>query len=190
MIPSTREILSAVYGAWTLFKLDPRGLAFFEDSVPACWRSFFAAVIVAPGFVILRLMQYLESEQSVDPLAVVVVEAIAYVVVWAGFPLALYYLARGFDRPERYVLAVVALNWSVVIQIALSLPVHLVAASGLLPTGLATLALLVVLGVTLFYEGFVVRTALEIPPPLAALVVAIDFVISFVVDNFVDAMLT
>jgi hypothetical protein len=85
---------------------------------------------------------------------------------------------------------VVALNWSVTIQVALSLPVHLIAASGLLPPGLATLALLVVLGVTLFYEGFVARTALEIPPPLAALVVAIDFIISFVVDKLVDAMLT
>ncbi len=190
MIPTAREILSAIYGAWTLFKLDPRGLAFFEDSVPAFWRSFFAAVIVAPGFVILRLMQYLESEESVDPLAAVVVEAIAYVVVWAAFPLALYYLARGFDKSERYVLAVVALNWSVTIQVALLLPVHLVAVSGLLPPGVATLALLAVLAVTLFYEGFVVRTALEVPPPLAALVVAVDFIISFVVDHLVDAMLT
>jgi hypothetical protein len=190
MIPTTREILSAIYGAWTLFKLDPRGLAFFEDSVAAFWRSFFAAVIVAPGFVILRLIQYSESEQSVDPLAAATVEAIAFVVVWTAFPLALYYLAQGFDKAERYVIAVVALNWSVTIQVALSLPVHLIAVSGILPPGLATLALLTVLVVTLFYEGFVVRTALEIPPQLAALVVAIDFIISFVVDRFVDAMLT
>jgi hypothetical protein len=190
MIPTTREILAAIYGAWTLFKLDPRGLEFFEDSVPAFWRSFFAAVIVAPGFAILRLMDHLESEQSVDPLAAVLLEVIAYVIIWVGFPLALYYLARGLGRPERYVIAVVALNWSVVIQIALSLPVHLIAASGILSPGLATLAVLAVLVVTLFYEGFVVHTALQVPPPLAALVVAIDVAISLAVNALVDGMLT
>ena len=189
MIPTTREVLSSVYGAWTLFKLDPRGIAFFEDSLGAFWRSFFAAVIVAPGFAILRLMEHLESAQSVDPLGAAVIEAIAYVVVWVGFPLALYYLAQGFGRPERYVLAVVALNWSVVIQIALSLPVHLVAASGILSQGLATLAVLVVLVVTLFYEGFVVRTALKVPTPLAALVVAVDIAISVAVQALVSGML-
>lgn len=189
MIPTTREILSAVYGAWTLFKLDPRGLEFFEDSIPAFWRSFFAAVIVAPGFAILRLMDHLESGLSADPLATLLVELIAYVVIWAGFPLALYYLARGFGRPERYVLAVVALNWGVVIQIALLLPVRLIAAGGILPPGLATLAVLAVLVATLFYQGFIAHTALRIQPPLAALVVAADVAISFAVQALVNGIL-
>ncbi len=188
MIPSTREVLSAVYGAWTLFKLDPRGLAFFEDSIPAFWRSFFAAVIVAPGFAVLRLMEHLESGHTSAPLAIAVVEVIAYVVVWAGFPLALYYLALGFDREKRYLLAVVALNWSVVIQIALSLPVHLIAASGILSPGLAALAVLAVLVVTLFYEGFVVRTALQVTTPLAAVVVGVDVAISIAVQAWVNRM--
>ncbi|HEX9771483.1 MAG TPA: hypothetical protein VGA50_20085 [Kiloniellales bacterium] len=188
MIPSALEIQSAIYGAWTLFKFDSRGLEFFEDSVPAFWRSFFAAVIVAPGFAVLRLMDHLESEHGADPLAIALVEAIAYVVVWAGFPLALHYLARGFDREKRYLIAVVALNWSVVIQVALSLPVHLVAASGILAPGLATLAVLAVLVVTLFYEGFVVRTALQVPPPLAAVVVGVDVAISLAVQAWVSRM--
>lgn len=189
MIPTTREILSAVYGAWTLFKLDPRGLEFFEDSVPAFWRSFFAAVIVAPGFAILRLIDYAETEVSAGPLAILLVELIAYVVIWAGFPLALHYLARGIDRPERYVLAVVALNWSVVVQIAVSLPVHLIAVSGILSPGFAAIATLAVLLVTLFYEGFVARTALQVSPPLAALVVVVDVAISLAVQALVNAML-
>ncbi|MDX1424963.1 MAG: hypothetical protein R3322_17585 [Kiloniellales bacterium] len=189
MIPTTREILTAVYGAWTLLKLDPRGLELFEDSLPAAVRSFFAAVIVAPGFAILRLMEHVGSETAAGPLAILVVEAIAYVVVWAAFPLALYYLAMAFGRPERFRLAVVALNWSVVIQIALSLPVHLIAASGILSPGLATLAILAVLVVTLVYEGFVARTALKISSPMAALVVAIDVVISLAVQALVSGML-
>jgi len=189
MIPNTREILSAIYGAWTLLKLDPRGLEFFEDSIPAFWRSFFAAVIVAPGFALLRVIDYVEVEQSAGPLATLLVELIAYVMIWAAFPLALYYLCHAIDRQKHYVRAVVALNWSVVLQIALTLPVHLVALGGWLPEGLAGLAIFVILFVTLFYEGFVARTALEVTPPLAALVVGIDVVISLAVQGLASGLL-
>jgi hypothetical protein len=189
MIPSAREIQSALYGAWCLFKLDPRGLEFFEDSIPAFWRSFFAAVIVLPGFAILQLVDLVETEVSAGPLATLLVELIAYVVIWAGFPLALHYLCQGLGRQERFLRTVIALNWSVVIQIALTLPVHLIAASGILSPGLASLAILAVVLVTLFYEGFVASTALEVSPPLAALVVAIDVAISFAVQALINAML-
>ena len=81
MIPTVREIQSSLYGAWLLFKLDPRGLEFFEDSIPAFWRSFFAAVIVLPGFAMLQLVDLVETEVSAGPLATLVVELIAYVVI-------------------------------------------------------------------------------------------------------------
>ena len=189
MIPSAREIQSAIYGAWLLFKLDPRGLEFFEDSVPAFWRSFFAAVVVAPGFAILVLIDLADSELSAGPLEIILVETIAYAIIWAGFPLALYYLCQGLGREARYLRAVTALNWSVVIHIALTLPVHLVAASAILSPGFQTIAILAVVLVTLFYEGFVAHVALDVSPPLAALVVAIDVAISLAVQALVSGML-
>lgn len=189
MIPSAREIQSALYGAWLLFKLDRRGLEFFEDSVPAFWRSFFAAVIVLPGFAILQWVDGADSEMSAGPLSILLVELIAYVVIWAGFPLALHHLCQGIGRETRFVRTVIALNWSVVIQIALTLPVHLIAASGILGSGLSTLAIVAVILVTLFYEGFVAHTALEVSPPMAALVVAIDVAISLAVQALVSGML-
>jgi hypothetical protein len=213
MIPSTREIQAAVYGAWLLFRLDARGLVFFEDSVEAFWRSFFAAVIVFPGFAVLALIDLADSEVSAGPMAILLVELIGYVIVWLGFPLALYYLAlyylsRGFDREqyflrtvialnwsvvvqrEQYFLrTVIALNWSVVVQIAIILPVHAIAASGILTPGFQSLAIFAAAVVTLFYAGFVVRTALEVSPPIAALVVAVDVIISLAVQALVIGML-
>ncbi|MDX1576117.1 MAG: hypothetical protein R3285_07980 [Kiloniellales bacterium] len=190
MIPTSREIQAAIYGAWLLFRLDPRGLAFFEDSVEAFWRSFFAAVIVFPGFAVLALIDLAETEVSAGPLAVLLVELIGYVIVWVGFPLALYYLSRGFDRQQYFVRTVIALNWSVVVQIAIILPVHVIAASGILSPGLQSLAIFAAAVVTLFYAGFVVRTALEVSPPIAALVVAIDVIISLAVQTMVNGMLS
>ncbi len=189
LIPSIQEIQAALYGAWLLFRLDPRGLAFFEDSVEAFWRSFFAAVLVFPGFAILALIDLAESEVAAGPLAILSVELIAYVIVWVGFPLALYYLSRGFGRERYFVRTVIALNWSVVVQIAIILPVHTLAASGILSPGLQSLAIFAAAVVTLFYAGFIVRTALEVSPPIAALVVAVDVVISLAVQGLVTGML-
>lgn len=189
MIPSVQEIQAAIYGAWTLFKLDARGLDFFEDSVPAFWRSFFAAVIVFPGFALLRVIDLAETETSAGLLPTLLVELIAYVIIWTAFPLALHYLCLAIDRQAHYLRTVIALNWSVTIQIVLTLPVHLIAFSGILSPGLATLAIFVVLMVTLFYEGFVARTALEVTPPMAALVVAIDVAISLAVQSLAVGLL-
>jgi hypothetical protein len=189
MIPSTREIQAAVYGAWLLFRLDARGLVFFEDSVEAFWRSFFAAVIVFPGFAVLALIDLADSEVSAGPMAILLVELIGYVIVWLGFPLALYYLSRGFDREQYFLRTVIALNWSVVVQIAIILPVHAIAASGILTPGFQSLAIFAAAVVTLFYAGFVVRTALEVSPPIAALVVAVDVIISLAVQALVIGML-
>ena len=146
-------------------------------------------MIVFPGFAILALIDLADREVSAGPVAILLIELIAYVVIWAGFPLALYYLSRGFDRQQYFVRTVIALNWSVVIQIAIILPVHVIAASGIFSPGLQALAIFAAAVVTLFYAGFVVRTALEVSPPIAALVVAVDVAISLAVQALVNGML-
>ena len=112
-----------------------------------------------------------EEYQLIDPQCW---ELIGYVTVWAGFPLALYYFCQGIGRQGRFLRTATALNWSAVVQILLILPVYLIAAGGILSPGFATLAAFVVVMVTLFYIGFIAHTALEVSPPIAALVVAID----------------
>ena len=43
MIPSLHEIFYGVFGAWRLFRLDPKAMAYFDNSVEGFWKSFFAA---------------------------------------------------------------------------------------------------------------------------------------------------
>lgn len=188
-IPSLQEVLAAIYGAWRLFRFDPRGLQLFEDSVPACLRSFFAAVIVAPGFALIRLVDLMGSELTTGFLGILLVETLAYVIIWTAFPLALYYMSRAIGRDSRYLLAVTALNWSVVIQTAILLPVYLVTATGILTPGFVALATLIAFVVTLLYEGYVARAALEVSPIMAAWVVGVDVAISFGVNSVVDGLL-
>ena len=45
MIPTTREIVFGLYGAWRLAHLDRGGLGYFDASVEGFWKSFFAAAM-------------------------------------------------------------------------------------------------------------------------------------------------
>ena len=189
LIPSLNEIVRALYGAFRLLRFDRGGLAFFEDSVEAFWRSFFAAVIVVPGHALFMGLRLAETTPGAGFFRIVIVEGLAYVTVWVAFPLALYYLCQAFGREERFIRTVVALNWATVLQIAIILPIDLLARSGLLPPpvgGFATFAATVYL---FGYVWFVVRLALDVAPLPAAGVVVLDFMISSIVLLFAEAML-
>ena len=188
-MPTSREIAYALYGAWRLLRFDRGGLAWFEDSVEAFWRSFFAAVIVAPGHVILVGLHLSEMGIEAGLARVVVVQGLAYVTVWTAFPLALYYVCRSIGREAQFIRAVVAFNWASVLQVAIMVPMDLLARSGLLPpaaTGLAALA------VTLFlfsYGWFIARVALEVRPMVAVGIVLLGVVVETIGLLFADGIL-
>ena len=87
MIPDRVEVLHSLYGAWRLAMLDVSGMRHFNLSVEGFWRSFFAAVIVAPGYALLVVQRTLDRPEGYALGSTVVVESIAYVVAWAAFPI-------------------------------------------------------------------------------------------------------
>lgn len=56
-MPKFSEIATALYGAYRLARLDPQGMQYFDLSIGGFWRSFFAAVLMAPFFALLILLQ-------------------------------------------------------------------------------------------------------------------------------------
>ena len=48
-MPDRQEVLSALYGAYRLAWFDVSGMTFLNLTVEGFWRSFFAAVLVAPA---------------------------------------------------------------------------------------------------------------------------------------------
>ena len=47
------EAITGLYAAWRLFLRDRRAVALFDDSYAGVVKSFFCAVIVLPGYVLL-----------------------------------------------------------------------------------------------------------------------------------------
>lgn len=188
MIPSLSETTTGLYGALRLLRGDEGGLAYFDASYEGFWKSFFAAVLVLPGFVAFA---YFDPRPiTAGPLRIVVVEASALVIGWTAFPLVMYHITRAIDREARFRLHIVAYNWSQAIQIVIALPLLLsVERLGLLPKGISSLLeLTVMIGLGL-YEWFIARCALNLPGLGAFGVVLLSFMIAILLGEFSHALL-
>ena len=186
---TAREASHGIFGAWQFAKFDAHGLTFFDNTVVAFWRSFYAALIVLPAYIILALLQLTDKEVTAGPFSVLVIESIAYVIGWVAFPLAAFYLARAMDRDQWYCRYIVAYNWAAVLQIALFVVVTAVAASGMFPMVLAATLTFVASIAILAYQWFIARTCLEISAGAACGFVFLDLVISVLLSGYTEKLL-
>ncbi len=180
---TARETTFALYGAYRLARVDPKGLFYFDATIEGFWRSFYAALLVAPAYVILLALDLGDRPATAGPVKLVLVEGIAYVISWTAFPLAMVRFARRLDRSHHYIRYIVAQNWANVLEIALFLPVAAIAA-GSAAVALPLLAWIAVL----VYEWYVARTALEITGGQAAAVVALSVILNFIITLFSESM--
>jgi hypothetical protein len=188
-MPSALETARALYGAWRLARFDGTGTSWFEATPEGFWRSFFAFVIVAPGYAVLRAIEHSKVPIPASGLVLVLVDGIAYVTVCVAYPLAMAYISQLIDRWERYILFIVALNWSVVLQMAVLLPTSVLAAGGGPAAGIGQTLVLLAFVAVLVYQWFITRTTLDISGMLAAAAVALDLFLFEIIDSVADTIL-
>lgn len=183
-MPTLQHTLMSVYGAYRLARLDAAGMAFFDTTTAGFWRSFFAAVIVAPFYATLLALRFPAIAAETDPTRFVLAEGIAYVVAWVAYPLVIAALTRRLGCWSRYPGYIVAYNWSMVLQIAAVLTLATVSRSGVLPADAGQFLGLVVYALILGYVWFIARTALGVPGGTAAGIVVLDVALSIAIDTF------
>jgi len=182
LIPSTREIVYGLFGAWRLALLDRGGMAYFDASVGGFWKSFFAAALVAPGYAILVALEPGALATTGSGLRLVLIHLLTYSLSWTVFPVVVHPICQAMDRDAAYIPFIVAFNWAKVVQMFAYLPVVLIVWSGILPEALASLLNGGIYIALLGYQWFVTRTALDIRPwPTTGLVV-LDFMISVILS--------
>ena len=116
-----RELASSVYGAFRLATFHEDGMDAFNVSMRGFWRSFFAALLIAPVYLVFPANSTASRTETLDPVHDALVNVLAYVIGWVAFPLAMITVTRMLGREERYVGYIVAYNWSAVPQILLLL---------------------------------------------------------------------
>ena len=183
------EIARAIQGCWRLARFDPSGMDFFDKTIEGFWRSFWVAAIVAPAYMLLGWFDGGGTVIETGPVRQYTVEAIAYVISWVAFPLAMFYLTRLMDREQDFVGYVVAYNWSHIVQVAVFLPVWAtVPEDPTTPSGWS-LIMTVATVIVLIYVGFIAKTALRITAMMASGVVALDVALSLFIGGIRDALL-
>ncbi|MGQ0665190.1 MAG: hypothetical protein ACT4P2_16730 [Pseudomonadota bacterium] len=182
-----REVGFGVFGAWRLARLEPTGMRYFDTSIDGFWRSFFAALVVAPGYLVVMLLRHAAQPVAAHPVRVALLEAIGYAIGWTLYPLVAFYLCRAFDVGGRYLGYIVAYNWANVIQAAIYVPAVIV--GGLLVSGPGLLLGLAVMVAILYYQYFIARAALGVGAAVALVFVAVDFATGMALHRVIGALL-
>jgi len=188
-MPGWPEIKSSIYGAWRLARLDAGGLACFNLSVEGFWRSFFAAVIIAPAYAALLLVRDAGLEatmvdagpmpESVNYLP----EVVAYILGWIVWPLAMLLVVRVLGLAQNFVPYIIVYNWANVIQIGILLPAAILTRGAVLPEGMAAIIGVMATLAVLFYLWFITRTVLQVREWTAAGIVIMDILLGVILSS-------
>jgi hypothetical protein len=179
-ISALQEFQLAIVGALRFARGDRDALGYFDRSLDGFWRSFRAAFIAYPLFLILLLLRVPAAEWAASGARIILVETIGYVILWVLFPLAMLPLTRVLGREHRFFDLMVPYNWSQVPQSAVLVLAGLVVLSG--GPSIRVLGFVAAYAI-LAYEWFIVRIGLEASGLEAALVVVVDVVLSFIVGE-------
>ena len=173
-----QEARLALAGTLRLVVGDRGGLACFDCSLDGFWRSFRAAVICYPLYLVLLAMRITLAEwERSGGWHIVTVETIGYVIAWVAFPLLMLNVTRVIGRAQRYFDFMVPYNWCQVPQSVLLVLVGIESETGILGAQASETIDVVAAIATLVYEWYVARIALETTGSAAAFVVLVDLVL-------------
>ncbi len=188
MIPIL-EVANGLYGAWRLAWLDASGMQYFNRTVEGFWRSFFAAVLIAPPLAVLLGLRFAGGGIEAPFWRFASIELISYVVMWVAFPVIMLGVTRAMDRTANYIPYIVAYNWATVWQNVLFLPFAIMVELGLFGGALRSGLLVALMIIVLAYIFVVTRTALQVGAGAAAILVVIDLVISVFINGFSESLI-
>lgn len=186
-MPGLAETKRGLEGAWAIARRDPDAMSRFDLTVEGFWASFFAAVVAAPGYLLLLVDQYSTQGLGAHLGEVAFIELLAYGVGWAIFPLAALPLTQALGLGHRYVPLVVASNWGSVLQVALLVCTTVVAS--VLPEPMRLTLALAAMLVALTYQWQVFRVSLQSTGLIATGLVIVDILISVLVQRTADVFL-
>ncbi|MCZ6604784.1 MAG: hypothetical protein O7A03_06530 [Alphaproteobacteria bacterium] len=189
-MPNVREIYLSLYGAWRLLHLDRAGLGWFDASLGGFWKSFFAAAIVLPAFIVVELalpVPLPEDSAAAGMGRKAAANAIVYVFAWIVYPLLMVSVTDLMGRGDKYFGYIVAYNWAGVLQSYIVLPAILLTyASEAVGVPILLIVQLAMYG----FGWFIARVALDISALAAVGLVFVDIVLAVLLSQLRFYLLT
>ena len=186
MAVSSGDIIRGVWGAWRLARRDTGGMALFDISPDGAAKSFFAGVLAFPLYMVMQaILLDFRWPLLLQPLPLLV-EVLGYIALWVLMPAALTWILPWIGRERRLPETIVAYNWAAFLITAAEFVRALLDAAGLFPGPLGPIVAIGVSVVCFLYEGFVLRTAVEVDVPIAAGLVVFDALASELLGGWID----
>ncbi len=178
------EVSLALSGALRLARGDRSGLACFDRSLDGFWRSFRAAAITYPLYLVLLSMRISVAEwQRSSGWRIVIVETIGYVIAWVAFPLIMLAVTRWIGRAHRFFDFIVPYNWCQVPQSVLFVLVGVGTESRILSSRAGESLDIVAAIATLVFEWYIARVALDTTASAAVFVVIVDLFLGVAISR-------
>jgi hypothetical protein len=185
------EAWLALAGTLRLARGDSGGIACFDSSVDGFWRSFRAAFLCYPLYLILLSFPVVLGDapiEEVDAGRFFAAETIHFVTSWVAFPLVVLPIVDFLSRGDRFLVFMTAYNWCQVPQTVVFAAVALLGGAGILSPN-AMLVVDLILGVgALVYEWYVARVALALSGALAGLIILADVLLAVILSHISRAM--
>lgn len=169
------EARRSVRGSIRVLRFDPDALEAFNLTLEGYWRSFYAALILLPLYLVYLLT--LPMPEGVGAGRYWLIEAIAYPLVWTLWPLISFYVCRSAGVPDRYTAYITVYNWAQVLLLGGQM-LFAVAAFSIDPAGPGTGLLVLVWVAVLTAETLIVRFTLGVPWPNAVMIEMLAFVVA------------
>jgi len=185
----TQKTANAVLGALKLARFDASGLKLMESSRDGFFNSFWAAVIIAPFFILFLALKWQSGFVEGDIVRYAVIEASVYIMSWVLFPLVMIEICKIFGWQKNYFAFGTARNWTVLVQNSLYLPIAMADVSGLIDITTSAPMLQVVFIYMLIYSWFVARGALGVSALAAVGVVVADLAVAIAINIPADMLL-
>ena len=186
-LPSQAETLQSLYAVWRLLRGDRGAVALLDESPNGFVKSFFAAALVLPFWLLHEWMLLSDERVSRGLPFLFVIEGLTYTISWLAFPVVMTFVAEMLGRSESYLRHIVVWNWAVVIQAAFAVPVAALASAAEVP---ALGGILLLVQVAIFaYQWFITRVALQVDSFPAVGIVLMAWVLDLLVAGIGHSMI-
>ncbi len=177
MFPTGEELRRGLAAVLPLFSFKDSGLGLLQGDNWTAWRSFLAAVLALPPFLVFMLVQ--QREEPMEPLGLhfFLVWLLAYVLLWTALPLVMLEVGRKKAFAPRLAHFIAAYNW-------LLLPVaYLRFLVSILPEPLSGLLMPIFVFYIFGVKWYLARKSLGISGWGATAIVALGFFLSLNIVN-------
>lgn len=185
---SLAEAHRALYGAGLLARFNRDGFLALGNDRQAAVRSFYAAVIVAPMYLMWIALYGQPHPENTPFLSILLFEILAYAAGWMIFPLVMWQMSNVLGCRDNYFRFLTAYNWAAVIQNALFMGMDLIFWLIGAPDGARGFFGLILLVYVLLYGWFVAKNGLGLAAGPAVTVVALDLIIALFWEMITDGM--